>query len=69
MIKKIKYKHIHSRKVKNKLINEFGHTLLDEEKSKINPKYYIYLFEETDKLLEDLTIITLNNKRNKKQKK
>lgn len=70
MEKKVKYKHIHSKRVRNILVNNFGHTVIYEEKSKINPTYYVYLFEETEKLLDDLTIITLNyKKKHKKVKK
>lgn len=53
----MKYKHIHSRNVKNKLV-EMGHKVIDEERNKKMEKFFIYIFEETPQLLEDLTKIT-----------
>lgn len=58
MKKKMKLMHIHSRYVKNRLVNDFGHKVQYEERNKKDTKYWIYLFEQTPKLLSDLTIIT-----------
>lgn len=58
MRRKVEYIHIHSRYVKNRLINEFGHKVKHEERNKKEDKYWIYLFEKTPSLLHDLTIIT-----------
>lgn len=54
---KVKYKHIHSRYVKRRL-EELGHKVMYEERNKKNPKFWIYIFEETQGLLTDLTMIT-----------
>lgn len=56
-MEKVVYKHIHSRYVKNRL-EELGHKVKHEERNKKNPKFWIYLFEETVGLLSDLTMIT-----------
>lgn len=50
-------KHIHSRNVKEKLEAK-GHKLIDTEKNKKIPKLDIYLFQKSQKLLDDLTDIT-----------
>lgn len=54
---KVKYKHIHSRYVKRRL-EELGHKVVYEERNKKNLKFWIYIFEETQGLLTDLTMIT-----------
>lgn len=58
--------HIHSRNVKKKLV-DLNHKMITEEKNKKNPKFYIYLFERTPKLLNDLTRITEEIKSRKAQ--
>lgn len=65
MENKVKYKHIHSRYVKNRLVYDFGHKVYHEERNKKNSKYWIYLFESTPRLLLDLTTITDEIKNNK----
>lgn len=65
MDRKLKYKHIHSRYVKNRLVNDFGHKVYHEERNKKDNKFWIYLFESTPKLLYDLTTITNEIKDNK----
>lgn len=54
-------KHIHSRNVRNQLEDK-GNKQIGEEKNKKYPKFFIYLFEETPKLLNDLTDITNQKK-------
>ena len=65
MKKKMSYMHIHSRYVKNRLVNDFGHMVQHEERNKKDSKYWIYLFEKTPKLLSDWTIITKEIKNQK----
>ena len=57
----MKLKHIHSRNVRNQLEDK-GNKQVGEEKNKKYPKFFIYLFEETPKLLNDLTDITNQKK-------
>ena len=65
MKKKMSYMHIHSRYVKNRLVNDFGHTDQQKERNKKDSKYWIKKKKKTPKLLSDLTIITKEIKNQK----
>ena len=56
--------HIHSRNVKKRL-EALNHNMITEERNKKFPKFFIYLFEKTPRLLNDLTAITEEIKQGK----